>query len=125
MFEELTSKYFIGKSFKLDFDEDFNIKLIIQNIKNGNNIDVSMLSSGEYKILRIIKRIVFTKSRYIFLLDEPELSLSIFWQSMLLDDILKFGKQNKTIIATQSTYLINEKHTKYLIGVEDHESNKH
>lgn len=118
MFEELTSKYFIGKRFKLDFDEDFNIKLIIQNIKNGNNIDVSMLSSGEYKILRIIKRIVFTKSRYIFLLDEPELSLSIFWQSMLLDDILKFGKQNKTIIATQSPYLINEKQIKYLVEVK-------
>ena len=118
MFEELTSKYFIGKRFKLDFDEDFNVKLIIQNIKNGNNIDVSMLSSGEYKILRIIKRIVFTKSRYIFLLDEPELSLSIFWQSMLLDDILKFGKQNKTIIATQSPYLINEKQIKYLVEVK-------
>jgi len=41
-----------------------------------------MLSSGEYKILRIIKVLAFSENNNIYLFDEPDLSLSIYWQSI-------------------------------------------
>lgn len=59
-----------------DFDLKFNENLTIL-------IEENMLSSGEYKILRIIKVLSFCENNNIYLFDEPELSLSIYWQSML------------------------------------------
>jgi predicted ATPase len=71
--------------------------------------------------LRIIKVLAFSQKSNIYIFDEPELSLSIYWQSMLLDDILKYGRRFKTIIATQSPYMMNGNQIKYLLEVDQNE----
>ena len=75
-----------------------------------------MLSSGEYKILRLIKLLVFQTKKTI-IMDEPELSLSVYWQKLLLDDILSYGEDLTAILATQSTSLINKDKEKYIVEV--------
>lgn len=118
-FNDLTNKYFSNKEFIICYDSNgyFNIK--IYDKKTGLELIKEKLSSGEYKILRLIKRLVFTKNKTdILVLDEPELSLSIYWQNMLIDDILKYRENKTVIIATQSTSLVKENHYQYLKEVE-------
>ena len=71
-------------------------------------------------MLRLIKYMAFGNSN-ITLLDEPELSLSLFWQSMLINDILENTTSNLIVIATQSPYLIDLKNSDNIkeIMVED------
>lgn len=121
VFYELTERYFVNKIFLLDYDKEGNILVRIFDKRNGLPIEENMLSSGEYKILRIIKVLAFCENNNIYLFDEPELSLSIYWQSMLLDDFLKYGKKFKTIVATQSPHLVDETKIKYLLEVNGNE----
>ena len=61
----------------------------------------------------------FDKKDYkILLLDEPELSLSPYWQEMLLNDLDEYCKTTLIIIATQSPNLINEDQLDWLIEVK-------
>lgn len=137
-FTYLTEKYFLYKTFKLsytdnhqskylkpvysnEFDHDnsrfvpfdknlkmSNLNILIYDSRNNKMINESNLSAGEYKILRLIKLLAFGNSNFV-MLDEPELSLSLYWQSMLLNDICVFSNNNMFFIATQSTTLIPEK----------------
>lgn len=118
-FNDLTNKYFSNKEFVICYDRDGYFSIEIYDKKTGIELSTDNLSSGEYKILRLIKRLVFTKNKTdILVLDEPELSLSIYWQNMLIDDILKYRENKTVIIATQSTSLVKENHYQYLKEVE-------
>ncbi len=118
-FISIISKYIISKNF--EFDD--KLELIITDKKTNNRIDSNDLSSGEKKIINLFDIVVFGKANdwgdgdKILLLDEPELSLSIYWQEMLLDDLEKFS-YDKIIICTQSPNLLTEDSIKYLIEVK-------
>ena len=118
VFKDLFTRYFSNKIFKFIYNEREKIEISIYDKKSNILINESMLSSGEYKMLRIIKYIALSKRRDIELLDEPELSLSLYWQNMLVDDLIKYTKVNTVIIATQSTNLIKEDQIKYLVEVK-------
>jgi predicted ATPase len=108
LFYKLTSKYFVNKDFILSLDEENNLVVNIYDKRSGMKIKESMLSSGEYKVLRIIKVLCFSNKFTYYLFDEPELSLSIYWQSMLIEDLLSYAENKLVIVATQSPYLLNE-----------------
>lgn len=112
-FKTLFSKYFVNKSVDIIGDD-----IEILDIKTCEILNECCLSSGEYKLLRILKMLCFSDENTILLLDEPELSLSIYWQEMLLEDILRYSKAKQIIIATQSPNLINEDQLEYLIEVK-------
>jgi predicted ATP-dependent endonuclease of OLD family len=44
---------------------------------------------------------------FMLIIDEPELSLSIEWQEMILPDILKSGKCKSLIAATHSPFIFD------------------
>ena len=121
VFKDLFTRYFSNKKFKFIYNEREKIEISIYDKKSNILINESMLSSGEYKMLRIIKYIALNKRRNIELLDEPELSLSLYWQNMLVDDLIKYTKVNTVIIATQSTNLIKEDQIEYLVEVKYNE----
>ena len=118
-FKSILSKYIVSKN--IDFDDDLN--LIITDKKTKKELSFDELSSGEKKLLNLFDIVVFTNTGFwkdenkMILLDEPELSMSIYWQEMLLEDLEKssFGK---IIICTQSPNIINEETLKYLIEVK-------
>ena len=117
-FYTLTNKYFVSKKFKLYYDDNLNLDAIIID-KNNNILEPSMLSSGEYKMLRIIKMIAFINKVNLLLIDEIELSLSVYWQKMIIDDILKYNPYMKVIITTQSPSLFNEDNLKYAVPLKN------
>ena len=108
----------------IDFDEK-KISLLSNYfddkhfIKNGNHMDIidnntncqiefSKLSSGEKKIIKFINVILNCNERTILLLDEPELSLSIYWQRKLIEDLMNNCIAKRIMITTQSTSLLME-----------------
>ena len=92
----------------------FNKKIQVTNtglqLANPDGIRISLdhLSSGEKKIVILAFISIFLDKTSIFL-DEPELSLSIIWQTWLLDMLLgNEEREGKIIIATHSPYILED-----------------
>jgi predicted ATPase len=80
--------------------------LHISNIK-GENISINNLSSGERKMLLILTISFFLKD-VTLCLDEPEISISIMWQSKLLPLLMNETDIEKLLIATHSPFLVED-----------------
>lgn len=80
--------------------------------RNGEELDLEMLSSGEQHELVIIYELLFrTKSNALILIDEPELSLHVAWQAKFLSDLEEMAKLSNfmAILATHSPEIIGER----------------
>lgn len=88
---------------KLSFDNDGNIKVL----KNKNNIEFKKLSSGEKRIILLFLYVVFSKEK-IILIDEPEISLSLNYQSKFVDDIVRLADNKKIMMATHAPYIYDD-----------------
>lgn len=65
------------------------------------------LSSGEKQIVSLFSKLYLASKdqKFIVLFDEPELSLSIDWQELLLPDIIESGKCDTLITVTHSPFI--------------------
>lgn len=64
------------------------------------------LSSGEKQIVSIFSQLYLEyEKRFVILFDEPELSLSLFWQQDLLPDIMKSDKCVFMLSVTHSPFI--------------------
>lgn len=74
---------------------------------NGKAIDINNLSSGEKQILILLThaRLGNNKNR-VFIVDEPELSLHLKWQEMLVDELIKDANNVQFICATHSPEIV-------------------
>jgi predicted ATP-binding protein involved in virulence len=89
------------------FYDDEKIKLIIK-LDNGEQMDLSNLSSGEKQIISTLSKVYLNPDKkFIILFDEPELSLSITWQEKLLTDILESGNIFFLMAVTHSPFIVN------------------
>ncbi|MEG4579932.1 AAA family ATPase [Microcoleus sp. MON1_C5] len=88
--------------------DEANVEISIIQTRNNNQIDIKNLSSGEKQIISLFSRIYLESSGdFILLFDEPELSLSIEWQKLLLPHILKSGKCKLLLAATHSPFIFD------------------
>ncbi len=90
-----------------DFMEDKKVRidptgdLIIQ--KDGKKIATADLSSGEKQLLILLIETLLQKNApFIFLADEPELSLHIEWQAKIVASIKDLNPNSQIIVATHS-----------------------
>ena len=88
---------------KLSFDNDGNIEVL----KNKNDIEFKKLSSGEKRIILLFLYVVFSKEK-IILIDEPEISLSLNYQSKFVDDIVRLADNKKIMMATHAPYIYDD-----------------
>ncbi|MBP6738621.1 MAG: ATP-binding protein [Leptospiraceae bacterium] len=104
------------KEIKISKDEkDYEIKL-----EKGTHIRLDDLSSGEKQILTILSYIYLEDNadNTILLIDEPEISLSVFWQEQILLDIIE-SDCSGLIAVTHSPYPIQKgKVDMYTFGLE-------
>lgn len=112
----LVDKYIVIKPCGIQIKEGSavsrtNTRLFV--LYDTDDIDLSVISSGERKILTIFAVAIFGEATLF--LDEPELSLSLVWQETLLPDILKYGNTQGLYLATHSPYISrDEELEKYL-----------
>lgn len=108
-FVKVCNKYLKKKSYYYD---ESNIQLEIFKHNSKNKIDIENLSSGEKQVISIFSKLYLEENpkKYIILFDEPELSLSIKWQSMLLPDIMESGKCNLLVAVTHSPFIFDNEY---------------
>ncbi|WP_291050590.1 MULTISPECIES: AAA family ATPase [unclassified Empedobacter] len=114
-FAETCNNYLNFKKF--DYDESsISLKIVREN--SDDIIELDQLSSGEKQIVSLFSKIYLDleKSFYI-LLDEPELSLSIIWQSRLLPDIVKSNKCDFLFTVTHSPFIYDNDLEDYAYGL--------
>ncbi|BAZ17823.1 putative ATP/GTP-binding protein [Calothrix sp. NIES-4071] len=104
-FTKICNKYLNKK--RIIYDEA-NVDISIVLTSHNTPIDIRNLSSGEKQIISLFYKIYLESTEeFILLFDEPELSLSIEWQKLLLPDILKSGRCRLLIAATHSPFIFD------------------
>ncbi|MBJ8115856.1 MULTISPECIES: AAA family ATPase [Bacillus] len=102
-FKDVCNRYLINK--ELEYDE-ISPKIQIIDKEDRNPISFSELSSGEKQILSIFSELYLEDTNpMIYIIDEPELSLSIVWQKTILKDIYNSGKVALMISTTHSPFI--------------------
>lgn len=105
-FITICNKYLVNKEFI--YDEN-RVEVKIVRKKNGQKIDLHMLSSGEKQIVSLFSNIYLEKEpNMIVFFDEPQLSLSIEWQKMLLKDIIDSNKCKFLFATTHSPFIFDQ-----------------
>lgn len=103
-FIKVCNKYLINKKI---LSSDYQTTIIDEN---NNELDWEMLSSGEKQIVSIFYNTHLRNKKFILLMDEPEISLSIEWQETLIEDIQSSNNCLSALIMTHSPFIFsNEK----------------
>lgn len=82
--------------------------------EDGRHFDISFLSSGERQLLIILGQALLQGrgENYVYIADEPELSLHIEWQEKLVSSIRKLNSDSQIIFATHSPDIVGPYQTK-------------
>ncbi len=100
-FDKTLSKFFFGKKV---CSTPAGLRIYDSR---GHRLDLSMLSSGERSLISMMTYAHFFEGCTL-IIDEPELSLSIVWQSWLLPEIIEAGYVSRLIVATHSPYIAED-----------------
>ncbi len=80
----------------------------VSNRYTKNNLPLNALSSGEKQIVSIFARLYLSEDkRFIVLIDEPELSLSMEWQKRFLPDVLRSPSCAQMVAITHSPFVFD------------------
>lgn len=124
-FRDVCNGYLKEKQFVYD---ESRVELKIYRTKNegivesseGNSVDLNNLSSGEKQIVSLFAQIYLDiDKKFVMLLDEPELSLSIFWQEKLLSDIYNSGRCEFLLAVTHSPFIFRNSMQEYVVGLQE------
>ena len=114
-FAQVCSKYLFGK--KIEYDETRLTMDVFDN--DGLKIDFDDLSSGEKQIVSIFSKVYLdVTSPCVFIIDEPEISLSIEWQKEFLRDIYDSEKVALLIATTHSPFIFKNEYAEYVKDLE-------
>lgn len=114
---ESLSDYLHEKTISFSVADGFSI----QHVKNGENVSFECLSSGEKQLLILFSKVIRNSSKCSFIIiDEPEISLNIKWQRMLMNTLNYFvsGNHAQFIIATHSFEILS-KHVGNVVQLQD------
>ncbi|WP_214691622.1 MULTISPECIES: AAA family ATPase [unclassified Exiguobacterium] len=119
-FRDVCNKYLINK--RIFFDEIIP-SLVIVDRDDEKVISFSELSSGEKQILSIFSELYLEEKRnLIYIIDEPELSLSIAWQKEILMDIYSSGSVALLIATTHSPFIFKNDLESYANDLNSYKS---
>jgi len=118
-FKDVCNKYLVNKT--LVYDEK-RTDIYVKINQDNEPIDLNKLSFGEKQIISIFSKIYLSSpdSEFVVLIDEPELSLSIFWQRELLPDIYNSGKVRLLFAVTHSPFIFENELDKYAISLNEY-----
>lgn len=111
------SEYFHEKIIDFTVNDGF----VIRHSKNGSIIAPHSLSSGEKQLLILFSKIIRRSSESSFIIiDEPEISLNIKWQRMLMDTLSFFvGESHAQFIIATHSFEILSRHMDNVVKLED------
>ena len=124
-FRDVCNGYLKEKQFYYD-ESRVDLKVYRTNgegnmeLNDENSVDLNNLSSGEKQIVSLFAQIYLDiDKKFIMLLDEPELSLSIYWQEKLLSDIYESGRCEFLLAVTHSPFIFRNSMKEYVVGLQE------
>ena len=85
-----------------------SISVVITSLERDEQIKFGELSSGEKQIVSLFSTLILEKdSRYFILFDEPELSLSVEWQKILIKDVMECESCSMLLAMTHSPFIFS------------------
>jgi len=93
--------------------------VFIQQQRDKKKLSLDQLSSGEKQLISLFAHIIFSPLPTFLIIDEPELSLSIKWQSELLKELNSLSMLQGMIIATHSTHIFKDHFLKKTHSLEE------
>lgn len=109
----------INRGFFIDKKIDLNISEGISILTNsGSHINTVDLSSGEKQLLLLFCNVLTSsESASLFIIDEPEISLNVKWQRILIDALFDItsGSQCQFLLATHSIELLTKHRNKVIV----------
>lgn len=82
---------------------------IVIESDDASAVGISDLSSGEKQLLIFLSETLLQEQKpYIFLADEPELSMHVEWQEELVPALLKINPNAQVLFATHSPDIVNK-----------------
>lgn len=110
------NKYFKNK--RLIYDRNKYDLTVRRN--DTTEIKLRDLSSGEKQILSLFTHLILgIQSNFILIIDEPELSLSVSWQTHFLTDILSLNKCDFMVAVTHSPFIFQNDLDPHAIDLEE------
>lgn len=108
-FTDTCNKYLINKYFYYN-QSTLNLDIFLDNDlskkKDKDVIQLTQLSSGEKQIVSLFSKLYLeSDEKSIVIIDEPELSLSLQWQKMLLPDIMRTENCDLLLTVTHSPFI--------------------
>ena len=90
---------------------EVKVRLLNSNAISSEYITLNSLSSGEKQIVSLFAKLYLEDSgKSIVIIDEPELSLSIRWQKMLLPDIMRSNNCGLLLTVTHSPFIFENEY---------------
>jgi len=93
----------------------------LSNDNTGDEITPSQLSSGEQQLILLFCHVLTTRDTpSIFIIDEPEISLNILWQRLLVSSLMDVGKNSslQLVLASHSMEILS-KHRARVVTMEE------
>jgi predicted ATP-dependent endonuclease of OLD family len=116
-FVRTCNSYLDGK--ELVYDE-LSYRVFVREIgPNGREIGLPFLSSGEKQVVSLFAHLYLTDRKYLIVIDEPELSLSITWQKTFLPDIWNSGNCTCLAAVTHSPFIFDNEFERYTFDMKD------
>lgn len=102
-FVDSMNRFFENSRKMVEVDSIGRLKIL----QAGENIPLQSLSSGEKQLLILVAHSTFSRNKGgVFIVDEPELSLHLRWQEMLVEELMNANKNNQFIFATHSPEIV-------------------
>lgn len=121
-FVEICNEYCVNKVFVYDnIDFRINIRPLHNGkIRKGEEIELSELSSGEKQIVSLFSHLFLSQQKDFFLIiDEPELSLSVPWQSRFLVDVVRNPYCKGLLAVTHSPFIFENELEGFTHGLNE------
>ncbi|HMO82076.1 MAG TPA: AAA family ATPase [Pyrinomonadaceae bacterium] len=81
---------------------------LLVKTESGKEFPVTLLSSGEKQLLIILgEALLQTDNVWVYIADEPELSLHVRWQELLISSIRRVNKNAQIVVATHSPDIVS------------------
>lgn len=117
-FTSVCNEYLENNTFRYN---PFKVECKLIQEYGGETLAFKNLSSGEKQIVSLFSKLYLSKdSKNIVLFDEPELSLSIVWQSKLLPDIIESNKCGFMMVITHSPFIFDNEYKKYTKDIKEY-----
>lgn len=107
-FVSCLNRFFVDSGKRVEIDAVGAIKIYRPD---ETEVPIDALSSGERQLLVMFGHVFFSSfgnKSNAFVIDEPELSLHLRWQEILLEEMLESSSRAQIIVATHSPEIVGE-----------------